>query len=62
MGTREWFSGSDKKEVLLIRHVEEEDDEDAQYLPLPVAALPDLNHLIADEQTQVSALCVPEVF
>ena len=59
---KEWFPRSDKKEVLLIRNVEEEDDEDVQYLPLPAAALSDLKHPTADEQTQVSALCAPEVF
>ena len=58
---KEWTSRPGT-EVLLIRRVEEEDDVEDQYLPVPTLPVLDLDHLGEAQESQVRALCDPEMF
>ena len=58
---KEWTSRPGT-EVLLIRRVEEEDDVEDQYLPVPTLPVLDLDHFGEAQESQVRALCDPEMF
>ncbi|XP_028437739.1 uncharacterized protein LOC114558153 [Perca flavescens] len=60
---KEWVQRPERKEVMLIRVVQEEEEVDEQYLPS--AGVPvdhDLDHLSEDKQLQVRDICNSEVF
>uniref|UniRef100_A0A8P4KK44 ribonuclease H n=1 Tax=Dicentrarchus labrax TaxID=13489 RepID=A0A8P4KK44_DICLA len=60
---KEWVPRPERKEVMLIRGVQEEEEVDEQYLPS--AGAPgdhNLNHLSEDKQLQVREICNSEVF
>lgn len=60
---KKWVSRPEQRaQVMMIRHVKEEEEWEDQYLPRPVAGNIHLEHLPEDQQSQVRALCTPETF
>lgn len=59
---KEWIPCPEKSQVLMIQQVVEEEVMEEQYLPQPISACLDLDHLPKDHQAQVRALCHPDNF
>lgn len=60
---KEWVQRPERKEVMLIRGVLEEEEVDEQYLPSAGASVDhDLSHLSDDKQCQVREICNSDVF
>ncbi|KAL1271128.1 hypothetical protein QQF64_030146 [Cirrhinus molitorella] len=59
---KEWIPCSEKSQVLMVQQVAEEEELEEQYLPQPITASVDLDHLSKDRQAQVRALCHPNIF
>ena len=57
---KEWHERT-KSEVLMIRHVEDEEEVNEQYLPAPSHTNLDISHLSASQQSDIQGLCCSEV-
>ncbi|KAI4883507.1 hypothetical protein NFI96_029468 [Prochilodus magdalenae] len=57
---KEWHERT-KSEVLMIRHVEDEEEVNEQYLPAPSHTSLDISHLSANQQSDIQGLCCSEV-
>lgn len=60
---KEWVSRpGNEAETMYVRRVIEEDDDEEQYLPKMAPLDLEFQHLSEDQQTEVRALCDPDVF
>ncbi|KAI4904670.1 hypothetical protein NFI96_001896 [Prochilodus magdalenae] len=57
---KEWHERT-KSEVLMIRHVEDEEEVNEQYLPDPSHTNLDISHLSANQQSDIQGLCCSKV-
>uniref|UniRef100_A0A8C1PVR7 Integrase catalytic domain-containing protein n=1 Tax=Cyprinus carpio TaxID=7962 RepID=A0A8C1PVR7_CYPCA len=59
---KEWFSRSRDAGAFMIRKLEDEEEVEAQYLPISAPSCLSLSHLPQSQQLEIQRLCDPQVF